>query len=170
MIWSICFVWEVVLHLVLQHHKISACISIQAHVSNLLDIFPVIALQLMILTADIWYRQDPPDQVVCAHHLAPVTEVTIPRVVKDLSFSGDRDAQLLSSLVQARNYGVLHWVHVLQRERHVEVEQRICVVGCEDVVEKQQGTEDLESRAVVLYFLADKAVLHIDHQAVQDEL
>jgi hypothetical protein len=61
-------------------------------------------------------------------------------------------------------------MHVLQRERHIEVKDRIGIVGRENVVEKEQGTQDLHQWAIVFYFLANKAILHVDHQAVKHKL
>jgi hypothetical protein len=76
----------------------------------------------MILAAKVWHWNDPSEEIGSAHHLAPIPIIVIPCVVEYLSVTGYWDAQLLCSLVEPRDYRILHRVHVLQRQRHIEVE------------------------------------------------
>jgi hypothetical protein len=68
----------------------------------------------MILPAKVWHRNDPSDEIGGAHHLAPIPIIVIPRVVEYLSVAGNRDAQLLGSVVEPRNDRILNRMHVFQ--------------------------------------------------------
>jgi hypothetical protein len=99
----------VIFHLVFAINKRPARFPVESHVLQCSQVVGLVTRQLMVLPLEVGEGEDPPEEVRRAHHLAPVLHKAGARVVEYFHGSrfNERELELLCSVVEARNDGLL---------------------------------------------------------------